>query len=268
MQRQVADSLLRDDNVRVKSEQVVADLLDVLLLQLKQPLPVLLLVDLYIGGTLAFSVLEWTVEQYDFWLLNVSSHAAKDNILVEHDSLEHFALGEVSSGNLFDLCKVFEVDRRPVAVVDLDSLDCVNGNAYHEVAVSADILGSYAAGHDLFELSRFLCVDRLRELLCKLDCIVQGPKEGVDNHGRVEVSLEKLLRERQQLASQNTHRSSSIAHLLVLGLGELDHALSSRMVHIDLPQNCIPIVGEHDAARGVKDHLEHRPRSQSRSNDV
>ena len=66
----IRDALFRDDEVGFQGNDVVADLLDILLLNLQEASKVLVAHKLDIGLGLALGVLEGTVEEQDAGLLN------------------------------------------------------------------------------------------------------------------------------------------------------------------------------------------------------
>ena len=60
---------------------------------------------------LALLVLEGAVEQQDARLLDAAAHLAVDDVLVDHDALEHAAVLHVAARDLLDLGVALDVDR-------------------------------------------------------------------------------------------------------------------------------------------------------------
>lgn len=57
--------------------------------------------------------------------------------------------------------------------------------------------------------------------------------------------------------TQNDNRCGSVTDFLVLSTAELDHALCGGVRHLDFSENGVAVVGEHNAAHWVEQHLEH-----------
>lgn len=57
--------------------------------------------------------------------------------------------------------------------------------------------------------------------------------------------------------TQDDDGRSSIADFLILRATEFNHALCSWMGNFNLPQDGMPVVGEHDASHRVEQHLQH-----------
>jgi hypothetical protein len=100
---------------------------------------------------------------------------------------------------------------------------------------------------------------RLRELKKKN----KGTKKKV-NMGEKKKENPKTKRK----LTKNDNRGGTIANLLVLRTGQLDHALGGRVSDINLTQNRIPVVGEDNATHRVQQHLQHRTRTQARPDNV
>jgi hypothetical protein len=63
---------------------------------------------------------------------------------------------------------------------------------------------------------------------------VEGLEVGVHDDSGVHVALEEALHGCHDFSRQNDHRGGPVAYLLVLGTGQLDHALRRRVRHINL----------------------------------
>lgn len=104
------NALFRNDEVGLHGENMIAHGLDLLLLNLKYLIPVLLLADFNIRLRLALFVLERAVEEDDAWVFDPPAHLGVRYILVQHYSIEHPAILNLTSGNLLDTCVSFDVD--------------------------------------------------------------------------------------------------------------------------------------------------------------
>lgn len=65
---------------------------------------------------------------------------------------------------------------------------------------------------------------------------------GVDSH------LDEFLALSEQLAGQNGDGGGSVAHLLVLGLGDVDEDLGGWIVDVHRAQDCGAVIGHVDLA--------------------
>merc|ERR1719400_256577 len=54
----------------------------------------------------------------------------------------------------------------------------------------------------------------------------------------------------------------------ILSPCDLNHGLGSGVLHSDLPKNGIAVVGHHDPAHGVHQHLEHGPGAKAGADNV
>jgi len=72
----------------------------------------------------------------------------------------------------------------------------------------------------------------------------------------------------QRKATNDVDRGGAITDLLILGPRELNHALGRWVGHVNLSEDGISIVGQHDATHGIKQHLEHGLGSKTSANQV
>mmetsp|Transcript_12217 Transcript_12217/g.44570 ORF Transcript_12217/g.44570 Transcript_12217/m.44570 type:complete len:463 (+) Transcript_12217:1730-3118(+) len=268
--RQVTQALLRDDHVRLHRGNVGALLLDPLLLHAQQRRPVLLLHELHIGLVLPLLVLEGAVEQQHARVLDGALHAPRGHhVLLEHDAAQHAALLDVASRDLLHLRILLDVDvNRSVRQCDCHRLHGLERQLRHQWAEVVSELGADAALHDVEHLVVVVGVEGECDLVDDLDRVVECAHEGTHDDGGVDVLLQERLRRRQDLARQDDHGGGAVAHFLILSPAELDHGLGRGMAHVDLAQDGVAIVGEHNAAGRIQQHLEHRARAQRGADDV
>jgi len=67
----------------------------------------------------------------------------------------------------------------------------------------------------------------------------------------------ELVRDCQHLGGENDDARRAVADFLVLGSRDLNHGLGRRVLDGDLPQDGVAVVGHHNSAHGVHEHLEH-----------
>jgi hypothetical protein len=72
MLRQIGDTLFREDNVRLQTDQIVADLLDIFFFQLQNPRKVLLVGDLNVSLTFGLFIFEIAVQKNNSRIFDTS----------------------------------------------------------------------------------------------------------------------------------------------------------------------------------------------------
>jgi hypothetical protein len=105
-----ANTLLRDDKIGLQSNDGIAHSLDLLLLDLQYPVPVLLFADLDVCLTLALLVFERAIQQQNLGVLDPSPHLRVCDILVDHDAVQNLAVLNLASGNLLNAGITLDVD--------------------------------------------------------------------------------------------------------------------------------------------------------------
>mmetsp|Transcript_28049 Transcript_28049/g.66618 ORF Transcript_28049/g.66618 Transcript_28049/m.66618 type:complete len:219 (+) Transcript_28049:909-1565(+) len=215
------------------------------LLHLQQRRPVLLLGQLHVGLVLSLLVLEWAVEEEDPGLLDAPPHAPRrDDVLLEHDTLEHAAVLDLPAGELLHLGVLLDVDLLPAAREQVGHAGHgVEREVRHERPVSARELGADAAQHDFHHLVPVVDVQRERKAVDDLDGILQGRVVPPHDDRGVEVPLEEGLSGVEHLAGEDDDRGGAVSDLLVLRAAELDDRLRRWMGHINLTQDRVAIVG-------------------------
>ena len=76
--------------------------------------PVLILHEFQVGVALALGVLERAVEEDDAWVFDATIHPGVCHVLVEHDTPEHAAIGQLSAWHFLRLGVSLDVNLRPL----------------------------------------------------------------------------------------------------------------------------------------------------------
>ena len=115
------------------------------------------------------------------------------HILVEHDSVEHFAVFDGSAWEFFDFCVPLDVDFKTGANFPDDGLDSFDGEVDDEVAPFEGKLCADAGSDDFSDVFFFLDIDWDSELFCDLHDIVKSFEVSLDNLGRMDIFLNERL---------------------------------------------------------------------------
>ena len=79
----------------------------------------------------------------------------------------------------------------------------------------------------------------------------------MNDHDWVDVPLQLWKCPSKDFTCKNDDRRCTVAHFLILCSAELDHGFSRRMSNLDFSQNSVTVVGEHNSAHWIEQHLEH-----------
>lgn len=189
--RLTGNALLSDDEVGLDGQNGIAQGLDLLLLDLQDSVPVILLLDLNVGLGLALLVLERAVEENDAGVLYASAHLGVCDILVEHHTVEDGAVLDLATGDLFDTGVALDINFG-LAVSSLPS-DCANGlegKVAHEIHPAGHKLGTNRRGDKLVHGLVVADVDRCRNFLDDIDGVLESTLEGRDDDDGVDVAFE------------------------------------------------------------------------------
>jgi hypothetical protein len=104
------NTLLCDDQIGLQGNDRVAHCLDLLLLDLQYPVPILLFTDLDVCLTLTLLVLECAVQQQNLRVLDPPPHLRVCDVLVDHDAVQYFTVLNLTSGYLLNTCVALDVD--------------------------------------------------------------------------------------------------------------------------------------------------------------
>lgn len=136
-------SLLGDDEIGVHRDNSLAHGLDLLLLDLQNTVPVVLLGNLNVGLGLALLVLEGAVEENDSGVLNAPAHLGVCDVLVEHETVEDLAVLNLAAGNLLHSGISLDVDLGlAIASLPRHRPDRLEGEVTHQVHPSRNELGA------------------------------------------------------------------------------------------------------------------------------
>ncbi len=131
---------------------------------------------------------------------------------------------------------------------------------------------SALAGHggigNLLEHLQVVGLDVDGDPLQDIICLVSGHAIAMCNDRGVHVLLQETLGILQEFARDHHSRRGTIADLVVLGLGDLDHHLRGGVLDIHLFQDGHTIVCNDDVADGVNKHLVHALRPECRPYSV
>mmetsp|Transcript_4469 Transcript_4469/g.8701 ORF Transcript_4469/g.8701 Transcript_4469/m.8701 type:complete len:232 (+) Transcript_4469:1081-1776(+) len=190
------------------------------------------------------------------------------NVFVEHDAGDDPTVGNFSSRNLLDLGIPFDVDLAPPGNLSRYGRHGLKRHIHHYVVPPRRKLGTQTALHQLSHKLPVPEVHRHRPPVAHLQRHLQRPAVPPHHHGRVQRLPHERLRQRHQLARQHDHGGGAVAHLLVLGAGELDHGFGAGVADVHLPEDAVAVVGEDDAAHGVQKHFEHGAGTEGGADDI
>ncbi|KAI6751834.1 hypothetical protein HG531_006530 [Fusarium graminearum] len=136
-------SLLSNDKVGFDSDNSLAQSLDLLLLDLQNSVPVVLLGNLDVSLGLALLVLQGAVEEDNSGVLNAPAHLGMCDILVEHKTVENPAVLDLATGNLLHTGISLDVNLGlAIAGLPRHSADSLEGKVTHLVHPSRNELGA------------------------------------------------------------------------------------------------------------------------------
>ena len=229
------DTLLSEDEVGLESNDSVTELLNVLFFLLEDDVPVLFLGDLDVGHRLTLLVLKVGVEEDDTGILDTTTHLSIDDILVEHDTIEHARVFNIVTRDLLDTSVTLDIDLTLATLVDDgDALDGIDGEVGDEVTETRGELGTESGVDDLEHKVSVGHIERDGVLLQHLESLIEGLVVSLDDNARVHVLHDERLGVAEELGSEKDDRGSTITDLFVLSTGQLDHVLSGRVRHINL----------------------------------
>lgn len=114
-----------------------------LLLDLQNSVPVVLLGNLDVGLGLSLLVLQRAVEKDDSGVLNAPAHLGMCDILVEHKTIKNSAVLNLATGNLLHTSISLDVDLSlAVASLPRHGADSLEGKVTHLVHPSRNKLGA------------------------------------------------------------------------------------------------------------------------------
>ena len=185
------NTLLCDDEVRVEGENSLAHGLNLLLLDLQDAVPVILLGNLNVGLRLALLVLKRAVEQDDTGVLDAAAHLGMGDVLVEHNAVQNTAVLDLTAGHFLNAGVPLDVNLAlAVAHLPGDGAHRAQGEAAHELGPARHKLGADGGADELVHGLVVVDVDREGDVVDDLEGVLEGPLEGADDDDGVDVALE------------------------------------------------------------------------------
>lgn len=170
---------------------MLAHLLDLLLLNLQNAVPVLLLCDLNVGLRLALLVLERAVEQDDARVLDPAAHLGVCDVLVEHDAVQYPAVLNLAAGNLLHARVPLDVDLLlAIAHLPCNGAHGLERKSAHEFRPPGNVLGADRGRDELIHGLVIVDVDREGDVFDDLEGVLEGALEGGNDDDGVDVALE------------------------------------------------------------------------------
>jgi hypothetical protein len=186
-----AHALLGDDKIGLQRNNGIAHGLDLLLLDLQYPVPVLLFADLDVCLALALLVFERAVKQQDPGVLDSPPHLGVCNVLVQHDAVQHFTVLNLTAGDLLNARIALDVNLLLArADVERDGADSLERKAAHELRPPRDKLCANGRVDDAVHLLVIVDVDIGGNLGDDLQGVGKSLLEGLDDDNGVDVALE------------------------------------------------------------------------------
>jgi hypothetical protein len=183
-------SLLGDDEIWLDCNDGVANLLDLLLLNLQNPIPVVLLGDLDVGLGLSLLVLKRAVEKHNTRVLYAPAHLGVCDVLVQHNTVQNTAVLDLASRDLLDSGIALDIDLSlAVARLPGHGAHGFEGQGDHLVHPPRDELGADGGGDELVHGLVVVDVDRVGDLVDDGEGVLEGPLEGRDDDDGVDVAL-------------------------------------------------------------------------------
>mmetsp|Transcript_23900 Transcript_23900/g.53550 ORF Transcript_23900/g.53550 Transcript_23900/m.53550 type:complete len:226 (+) Transcript_23900:1115-1792(+) len=181
-----------------------------------------------------------------------------DDVLVDHYAAQNSAILDVTPWDLLDLGVSLHINLLPSIGVDHDGRDGIHSQVNHQAAKPVRVLGTHARGDDLCHGLSVIQINRERHLLRMCQRSVKGHEVRLCDNTRMNLSVKEGFCNMQQFSREDDDRSRSISNLFVLRSTEFNHALGSRMLHVNFSENGMAIVGHHDSSHGIQQHLQHR----------
>ncbi len=184
-----------------------------------------------------------------------------DALFADHDALDERRLVDRVAHDGLDL-NVVGVD--PLVVCD--RLDRPNDEVREVVFRVLGALAGHRGRGDALESLGIVGRDLDGALFEDVLCLLGGLAVPLGQDRRVDVLIEQVLGLREQLAGDHDRRRGAVAHLVFLGLSDLDDHIRRRVLDVHLVEDRHAIVRDDDAPARVDEHLVHAFRSECRPN--
>lgn len=160
------DTLLGDDEIGLHGDDSFAQGLDLLLLDLKNAVPVVLLCDLNVGLRLALLVLQGAVQEHDSGVLDAPAHLGVCDVLVQHQAVKDLAVLNLATRNLLNSGISLDVDLSlAVASLPRHRSDGLEGKGAHLVHPPRNKLGADGRRDELVHGLVVVDIDGLGDLV-------------------------------------------------------------------------------------------------------
>ena len=189
--RQVRDAFFRNDEIGLARQNSVTHMLNLLLLNLQNPIPIILLTNLNIRLRLPLLILQRTIQQHNPWILNPAPHLGVRDVLIQHDAVDDLGALDLAAGELLDARVALDVDFLAAgADVVGHRAHGLQGEAAHEVRPARDEFGADTGGEEGGHCFVGGCVDGEGDFGDDGQGVGEGAFEGGDYGDGVDVAFE------------------------------------------------------------------------------
>mmetsp|Transcript_37232 Transcript_37232/g.61226 ORF Transcript_37232/g.61226 Transcript_37232/m.61226 type:complete len:228 (-) Transcript_37232:95-778(-) len=211
------------------------------------------------------------------------------HILVDNDAVEHIRIVQLSARNTLDTRIPFRVNRKmPIllklvfgrfrrrcflfVVAQIFSLahnhHGVIREITNEIAIARNELGANRGANNIDNRCFIIDIQRNGNRFHAFFRINEGTIVRRYDNARMNLFLQKWFSHLQHFTRENDDRSGAITNLFVLRSRQFNHGFRRWMVHINLSQDGIAIVGHHYTAHRIQNHFQHRTRTQCGAHNI
>ncbi len=182
-------------------------------------------------------------------------------VLVNHNTADKLGLIHVSACLLLNLY-VINVDYHLGALFFRNCHHSINHDFAEKILSVFSPLACHGGRGYLLESFNIANRYLLAKAFKNIPGLICSHPISLGNNGWMDLLLDKSLRSFEKLAADNNRSCGSIANLVFLGLGNLNHHLGRRMLDIHLLKNRHTIIGDNDVTKAVHKHFVHSPGSE------
>jgi len=250
---EVVDTLLAEDDIGAGADDLVDHIPEHRLFLVQEGLELVGGGDLDLGVDLSLLDLDGRVQEGDLGVLDLLGHVGVEPFLVDDHAVDELGIGDAAAHLLLhgDVVHV----HGPVLVHY--RLDRLYGELGQLGSGDARPFAGHGGDGDLLQqlivIGGYLYRHILQDGHGLLGC---GPVSCGDDGG-VDLLVQQLFGLLEKLARQNHGGGGSVADLVVLGLGDLDHHLGRRVLDVHLLEDGDAVIGYDHVAQGVHQHLVH-----------
>ncbi len=249
----VVDALLAEEDVCAASDDLVYDALDHPLLFVEEHLELVGARDADLGVDFGLLELDGGVQEQDLRVLDRTGHGGVHALLVDDHAFDDLGVLNGPADFLLDLHEL-GVDAAVGVGDHRDSLDDELGEF---LLCDLGALAGHGGVGKLAEHRHVVGLDVDGDLVENLLRPVGGHAVAVGDDRGVYILVKEVLCTLQEFACDHHCGRGAVPDLVVLGLGDLDHHLRSRVLDIHLLQDGHAVVRDDDVADGVDEHLVH-----------